>query len=187
MAAVNILKHDLTFLHIPKNGGSSIVQWLGTNFETEMIQGHLSLPMLRERWDIKTTFTTVRNPWARVVSSYFYLKQYGFYWDFNNIKTVEEFPSWDEYVKNFAFKITDWNTLTTNQYEWMGDGVDIILKCENLNTEFKVIQDRLNCYIELPVVNTSEHSDYRSYYTTEQKERVGKIFEKDIEMFGYQF
>lgn len=188
MSAINLPNHNLTFLHIPKNGGSSIVKWLQTNIpEHDVIRSHSSLSMLSEHWKIERVFTTVRNPWARVVSSYFYLKQSGFYWEFNNIHSEDQFPTWEQYIKNLDFKLSDWNTLKTNQYEWMDGKVDYILKCENLNEDFKQIQELLGCSEPLPYINTSKHDDYRTYYNTEQQEFVRKIFEKDIDLFGYTF
>lgn len=188
MSAINLPSHELTFVHIPKNGGSSVVSWLRENIHpSDMIRGHLSLPMLKQHWDIRRTFAIVRNPWARVVSSYFYLKQYKFYWEYNNITDDSEFPTWDDYVSNLDFKLTDWNTLKTNQYEWMGDGVDYILKCESLTDDFKVIQEILNCHAPLPYINTSEHDDYRTYFNSIQKETIRKTFEKDIDLFKYSF
>lgn len=187
MAAVNLPNNNLTFVHIPKNGGSSVVEWLIENFETQTHQGHPSLTMMQEWWDIKRTFAIVRNPWSRVVSTYFYLKQYGFYWSDNNINHVDEFPTWNDFVMKLDYNTKSWNSITTNQVEWMGNGVDYILRMENLNKEFKVIQELLNCNAPLLKLNTSDHDDYRKYFNDEQIQRVAKVFEKDIDLFKYTF
>lgn len=187
MAAVNLPNNNLTFVHIPKNGGSSVVEWLIENFETETKQGHPSLTMMREWWDIKRTFAIVRNPWSRIVSSYFYLKQYGFYWKDNNINSIEEFPSWNDFVMKLDYDTKSWNNITTNQVEWIDGGVDYILRMENLNEEFKLIQDLLNCHVPLLTLNTSDHDDYRKYYTDDQIKHVARVFEKDIDTFKYSF
>ena len=80
-----------------------------------------------------------------------------------------------------------WNALTTNQCEWIVGGVDYLFKAETLNQEFVLIQDLLNQTEPLPYINTSDHDDYRSYYTDAQKEKIGQVFEQDIDLYKYTF
>ena len=187
MAAIHLPNNDLTFIHIPKNGGSSVVKWLRDNFDTEIIKNHPSLDMIKAEWDVRNSFCIVRNPWARVVSAYFYLKQYGFYWENNNISTVEDFPSFDSFIHKLDYDLNSWNTVATNQVEWLSHDDTIILRAESLNEDFKQIQNLLDCYIELPYINTSEHTDYKDYYNSEQVEHIRKVFQRDIDMFGYTY
>jgi hypothetical protein len=186
MAAVKLLEHDLTFVHIPKSAGSSVVRWL-TRMPYQLIKGHPSLTLIKEQWPVNRTFAVVRNPWARMVSAYFYLKQYGFYWEDNNISSVEEFPTWNEFVDRLDYDTKSWNTLTTNQCEWITGGVTYLFKAETLDQEFNVIQKLLSREDPLPYINTSEHDDYRSYYTDAQKEKIGQVFEQDIDLYKYTF
>lgn len=188
MAAINLPDHKLTFVHIPKNGGSSVVQWLRENFTTDIIKNHPSLSMIKTEWDVHRSFAIVRNPWARIVSAYFYLQQYGFYWEHNNITSAEDFPSFDSFVHNMDYDLNSWNNIKTNQHEWLThEDNTIILRAETLNEDFKQIQDLLNCHIPLPFINTSEHKDYKDYYNINQVEHIRKVFQKDIDMFGYTF
>jgi len=186
MAAVKLIEHDLTFVHIPKSAGSSVVRWL-TRMPYQMIKGHPSLTIIKEQWPVTQTFAVVRNPWARMVSAYFYLKQYGFYWEDNNIASVEEFPTWNDFVDRLDYDTKSWNTLTTNQCEWITDGVTYLFKAETLDQEFNVIQKLLRREDPLPYINTSDHEDYRTYYTDAQKAKIGRAFEKDIDLYKYTF
>jgi len=187
MAAINLPEQQLTFVHIPKNAGSSVVEWLLSNYSNAVLtKGHPSLSILKEQWDIKRSFAIVRNPWARVVSAYFYLQQYKFYWEKNNIKTIDDFPSWDSFVHNMDYDLESWYTLANNQIEWV-DSATIILRTESLEKDFRQVQDILNCHVPLGYINTSKHDDYRSYYTTEQQQHVAKVFERDIDLFNYSF
>jgi hypothetical protein len=56
-----------------------------------------------------------------------------------------------------------------------------------LAEDFANVCARLKIQAELPHVNVSEHRDYRTYYTPETREFVAKRFQRDIEMFGYDF
>ena len=187
MAAIHLPNNNLTFVHIPKNGGSSVVKWLRDNFETDIIKGHPSLDMIKTEWNVSKSFAIVRNPWARIVSAYFYLQQYGFYWDLNNIHTVEDFPTFDSFVQSLDYNMNTWNTVSTNQHEWLSSDDTIILRAESLNTDFKQIQNILDCDVPLPYINTSEHRDYKEYYNSSQVEHIRQVFKKDIDMFGYSY
>lgn len=187
MAAINLPNNNLTFVHIPKSAGSSVVEWLSKNFEYERIKGHPNLSMIKEQWEVGRTFSVVRNPWSRMVSAYFYLKQYGFYWEDNNIKSVDDFPSWEMFIDKLDYDTKSWNSLTTNQCEWIQPSVDYILKAETLTEDFKLIQDLMCCHAPLPYINTSQHDDYRVYYTDLQRNKIANIFQKDIELYSYTF
>jgi hypothetical protein len=187
MAAINLPKHNLTFVHIPKSAGSSVVEWLTKNFEYERITGHPNLSMIKESWKISRSFAVVRNPWSRMVSAYFYLQQYKFYWENNNIKSIDEFPSWSQFIDKLDYDTQSWNLLSTNQCKWVEPGVDFLFKVETLTEDFKVIQDLLNCPAPLPCINTSMHDNYKTYYTTDQKNKIGNVFKQDIELYNYTF
>jgi hypothetical protein len=94
-------KHKIIFIHIPKNGGSSIDRLLEVNrsrpetlFATKrMLEGgieevsHLSMLQLKRfikknhpkyypKLDEYYSFAVVRNPWDRMVSEYFHLMRH---------------------------------------------------------------------------------------------------------------
>lgn len=180
--------NNFAFVHIPKSAGSSVVKWLrDNNSQTEIIRGHPSLAMMKEQWDVNECFAIVRNPWSRAISAYFYLLQGKYYWEENNIKSEQEFPSWNDWVMSLNY-ITDWWTpLSTNQVDWLSGFPAIVLKTETLDKDFIQIQEKLNCFEPLPFINTTDHKDYRSYYTDDQIKHIAKIFEKDIDTFKYTF
>ena len=74
---------EIIFLHIPKTGGTTISKIFDVPFLHDPNPGttptpqHLTCGMLRERvgdekYDSYYKFTFVRNPWSRILSSYFW-------------------------------------------------------------------------------------------------------------------
>lgn len=78
------------------------------------------------------------------------------------------------------------------QMDWITDEngrilVDEIVHFENLNSEFSVMLKKLGRNTSLPHVKKSNRGSYKEYYDPETIEIVRKWFERDIEIFGYQF
>ena len=85
----------------------------------------------------------------------------------------------------YKFNESTWFTFATPQKYWIQNGVTYLLKFETLEEDFKIIQNRLQCYEPLPIINTSKHEDYHKYYTQETWNIINKLFEEDIYMFNY--
>jgi len=161
---------SLTFVHIPKTGGMSIRAWLMRKTPRYI---HPSLPMMTPQ----ETFAVVRNPWDRVVSL----------WAFWNKLKKADVP-FDTFVRNlstYKFQDNSWFTFDQPQKAWIPNGVTYLLKFETLDQDFVQIQNIYECTDPLPKVNTSEHADYRTYYTQETWDIVATTFKDDIEAFGY--
>jgi len=187
MAAVYLPQHNLTYVHIPKTGGTSITNWLMKYDPAyELKDGHHTIHMLRRNWDIDRYFTVVRNPWDRLVSMYHFML----------LEPPDSFytavpKTFDDFLNNLTFdfsskKIVHWFNMTTNQSFWIDDNA-IVLRTESLNEDFKQIQDILNCSIPLPHENTTMHTHYRDYYNTQQQKLVADVYAEDIELFKYTF
>ena len=65
--------------------------------------------------------------------------------------------------------------------------VDYIGRYETLAADFEEVKSHLSLDLELPRLNTTEHRDYRSYYSAETRERVGELWAVDVKNFGYSF
>lgn len=208
MATIIEDPHRCTFIHIPKTGGNSITQWMTENFDvkitkrkqhatvSEVMQGNHSLGPVT---DLGWKFCVVRNPWDYLVSWYTFkvmlCEKY--------IDMVENDPSLanlkkDKYNIELQQKELerlnqgfDWWIRQTGrkpQHYWAKD-CDYIMKLENLNKDFKVVQKKLNCKIPLGHLNKTEgrEKDYRKYYTKETREIVANQYAIDIETYNYQF
>lgn len=156
-------------------------------FEAEQILG-----------DLGWTFCIVRNPWDYCVSWYMFkqnlVKTY--------IKELEEDPSLamkkpKRYNKEglegqlqwFTQGFGNWvkQTKRKPQSRWAKD-CNYVMKLENLEEDFKNIQEILNCYEPLPLINKTESKeDYRKYYDDESIAIVEEKFKQDIINFNYTF
>jgi hypothetical protein len=200
------------FVHIEKAAGSSIqvalrpfapvltnarwrrrLNWLGplnrlglyremefpqhTNART--VQRCLPAPM----YDGLFKFAFVRNPWDRLVSRHAHLLRSTNRRRHDLVKRMnsfEDFIAW-EIKRQSAY-----------QFEYVTDKagrsiVDFVGRYERLSEDFSKVCVRLGINAELPHANISEHRDYRTYYTPKTRELVARHFQRDIELFGYDF
>jgi hypothetical protein len=136
-----------------------------------------------EVYDSLFKFAFVRNPWDRLVSRYAHLlrskdrRRHNF---ISSLEKFEDFLQW-EIQRDSA-----------NQYPYVTDAqgnqiVDFVGHYETLGEDFDKVCAKLKIQVELPRANVSEHRDYRTYYTPETRGFVAKKFQRDIEMFGYNF
>ena len=189
---------NITFLHIPKTAGTSMLEWLRNNSEGNIYTDwdtHPKLSVIRENRVPNFTFTVVRNPWDRAVSLYFYMKTIAFHegskWLKLNKITEDNFPSFEDWTKNLLdFKNPPefWFNGLTQQIDWIDTPIDLTIKYENLNTDFIKIQEVYNCSNPLPNLHVSiREREYKQYYNETTKKLVAKNFEKDIDTWKYYF
>ena len=170
----------VTFIHIPKTAGTSISRWyfeniLNTIEDKYILKNHIFSNEIENLAPI--TFAVVRNPWDRLVSMYVFIKKYRLVSeDFNDFVFHK--------IKIWCFGI---HTLSTPQIRWIEPGVTHLLRFENLEEDFKIIQKIFQCYEPLPLSNKTHHDHYRTYYNDETRQAVAEMFKEDIEAFGYEF
>jgi hypothetical protein len=193
---------NLTFVHIPKSAGTSIGHWMRDNKGSSSYQEWYTHPTLEEMNSLGTSFTVVRNPWDRIVSYYEFLKNFRVIGHphisnetaqryLNHTNGYTTWPNFEIWVKNLeSFKmfpnyILKFNIFTP-QSHW-ANGVNIVLRYENLEQEFIKVQDFLNCTNTLPKENSSVHDNYKYLYNSTTKDLVYKWFETDIKQWKYEF
>ena len=139
-------------------------------------------------------FAFVRNPWDRVVSAWAYACDREWYNGRRVIKKIPN-PSFDEFVRNHMWD-EDGNAISVHwlpQCEFVEyDGeifVDFLGRFETLAKDYAEVCNKIGIPIdeELPVVNTSKHEHYTTYYTEELKQIIAEKYARDIELFGYEF
>ncbi len=173
------------FIHIHKAAGTSIKHSLGL-MTTPRISSHTTaywiISQKGKEWFKKmNSFTIVRNPWDRVVSAYHYRKQ---------SKRVKENISFEKFIdlnnKDGMINLPNQLDYITWEDEII---VDDILRYETLNSDFNSYVKKHNIKLKsrLDVTNSSNHNDYRTYYTPELINTVGDHYAKEIKSLNYDF
>lgn len=187
------LDHKIMFYHVPKAAGGSIQLWLQKNdlgciANVDPMHGlPRSFAAKYDFFPVDWSFCVVRNPWERWVS-------WWHYWQYM-IKRFDH--SFEEYTEKFF----------TGQYDGLrgrGKGhygpltpqihysryVDQVLRHENLEEDFKKVQDKFNCHAPLmKVANVSQGKlHYSNYYTSQRLiDLVSNYYREDIAEFGYTY
>ena len=192
----------LLFLHIEKNAGTSITNWLDEYAElhqdkTYLVHHrHVEWSKIPKQYCDYWTFCVIRNPWSRLVSRYkydmaYYKEKYvlgeGTYF----LKVYEELQ------KGFKHWLTNNVYITSNidyKIKWQPQSKVIkgcssinILRYENIDQDFQLVQNKLKWYKNLPKTNSTSPCNYRDYYTQELKSLVAEKYYEDIKKFNYTF
>jgi hypothetical protein len=128
-------------------------------------------------------FAFVRNPWDRLVSRYSYLLRNEGHPRRHLVKAMSGFEEYLDWEIRRG-KMAQHNYVCGARGEWI---VDFVGYYERLQEDFAKVCVRLKVDAQLPQANSSSHRDYKTYYTPETRERVAKHFQRDIELFGYEF
>lgn len=182
------IKEGPIFIHIPKTGGISVVthikKYLGSLNHNHRSVNFYNLD-LRQRNFI---FTFVRNPYDRIVSAFYYLKQGLAHKAENDFgKTLHD--NFSDFVKKDLIKCININYLHFIPMNfWLNDSVDFIGRFENIQEDYNYVCDNLSIpHNKLQVFNKSKHKHYTEYYDNESKQIVENIYQIDIFKFGYSF
>ena len=206
MAILNKKKslYPLLFVHIPKCAGGSIKYHFHISYLNRNNFGHVPLRFYEHafknfNYDKYFKFTSLRNPWDRLVSLYHFRTENshrhdGDYW--SHVKNKMNFNDWIQYLEDFP-KI---NSLYYETYfDYLSDddekiNVDFIINFHNFKKDFKFLKffKNENAISKMKKLNkkhihSSQHKDFRKYYNSKTIDIVAKIHKKDIKLFKYDF
>jgi hypothetical protein len=184
-------KVNALFIHIPKTGGNAIKK---TSFFRDNCSYFFHEQMKNINWRLyDTSFAFVRNPYDRVVSAFFYLKNGG---EKNNeddaimSKKLTKYNTFKDFVKDLYLFQEDIHFIP--QYKFITDDignilVDHILRYEHMDTQYaQFVQEYTGHMPEvLKKVNTSKHDHFMNYYDRDTMNIVYSIYNKDFELFKY--
>jgi len=182
------------FIHVPKAAGTSISQTLFGRRSRHLpwVDYYRANPRKFRRY---FKFAFVRNPWDRLVSTFFFLKSGGLNpldraWAEHNLAGFDDFESFALGWLTEA-RARSWVHFRPQHYWFCDDHLksrmDFVGRFENIENDFKEIAERLGCARRLEKGNRTEHQHYTVYYTPETMAKVAGVYATDIELFGYAF
>jgi hypothetical protein len=184
-------KNRLIFVHIPKAAGGSIVKW-GENNGIKFIRKpkHGTLEDIRRSTQVEEnrfSFTVIRNTYRRLVSLYNWIPAKAN----KAIKNHRNTTLWQDHLDAFNKGILYWfdwyhsdGELLT-QMDYIKD-VNCILRAENLSEDFKIIQEKLNCYSPLVRTKHIGKYNYTEFISSKLIEKIDNYYYAEIQQFGYK-
>ncbi len=195
---MKLAKIPAVFLHIPKCGGMSVREVIASYEKIYLFN------WMRPNYYKKAfKFTFIRNPWDRTISCWMMFntkpvrrREDGRNWTLDeiiniaadpNIKLIlpptnpeelEVFLRSEVEIKSHLRPLTECN---------LYHDLDFIGRFENIDSDWKIIQDRLGIKEPLPHINATNHLHYSYYYNSTQVYKVWEIFREDIDTFKYDF
>lgn len=199
------LKHNFLFIHLPKTGGNSLQNVLSQYSEDKLVclnelqdgierfEVRNKFSKLHKHSDLKTyqsvlewdefsrlfKFSTIRNPWERMISFYFSPHRQITQWNRNDFIKLT----------NQVRPLSDMLSLDCVDSNWEKN-VDFILRFERLADDFKALCLKLDIPYQ-PLVKRNKslvnNIDYKKYYDNELIEIVRERFEDDIAIGRYSF
>lgn len=189
-------RHRCIFIHIPKAAGTSLVKTLFgcgsrhvryTEYESANPQKFIKY----------FKFSFVRNPWDRLVSAYYFLKNGGMneqdkQWAEKNLAC---YPDFESFVKGWLNEdnIQTWVHFIP-QHQFICDDklnvkMDFVGRFESIDEGIDVIQETLNLpRVSIPKLNSlNKEKNYTEFYSEETEKIVADIYAIDIKLFSYHF
>jgi hypothetical protein len=141
----------------------------------------------KDIWHNYFKFCFERNPWDKAISQYYFQNQ-----------NPEYEPS-EEKLNKFIMhallpKFSDWRLYTEEDKNDDNILVDKIFKYEEIEKSFEYLQDILKLPEKIIMPEKrfkgwtrKDHRHYRDVLTDEQRDRIEKVFYKEIKEMGYQY
>lgn len=202
-------KHQFIFIHIRKAAGASINKLLKPlsnkqprdllsklksksrlekDYHKFNFQAHDDINIVKkiippEIFKSYFKFSFVRNPWARLVSEYEYIRKEKNHHRHKKVMKMD-FQTYIRYQAR-RFDAHQINMLADRNCILL---MDFIGKFENLNNDWGFVCEKIGIpFLLLPHENRNKQVDYRSYYSDDEKNLVKKLWQRDIEAFDYSF
>lgn len=179
----------LIFVHVPKAAGSSITNYF--NAKQEHYPAKYYKKNYPDKFENFLVFACTRNPWARMVSAYFYQAEHGNSF-LNKDYFLDKNPNFKIYLENELKKHEKNNSLIKPVMDWITEEdkviVDYIINMHTIKKDFQLIRSLSRKKNNLEHLNKSQHGDYREYYKKDYLiQIVAEIFKKDIDYFKFDF
>jgi hypothetical protein len=202
------------FIHTPKCAGVYIATAFGKRYRrcpsrNPPLHAHMTylelqadLPKVGLRIEDFITFATVRNPWAWHVSFYHFVKGFDARDRARSPDAAAQYEvleglNFSEYLRVIEAGVAARaSLLDTNRTvtDWIVDktgkiAVNYVFRQENLDHDLQAFIDQFGLRIKPSKVpmNTSNHKNYRHYYSDDDRKLVEKLHKRDLDLLSYTF
>ena len=197
-------RYNCFFIHIPKTGGTTVEKLLDMHREwptldLKVVMGRLVLSdqeyqlqhlSFREAAQFVSeellarcfTFTFVRNPWDRMVSEYFWRRE----WD----DSTTEFELFVDRVCDIVAsrQLAGTNCHFRPQVEFLDDKICFVGRFERFHADLNHVLAELQVGTShIPHEMKTSHGLYAEYYSDRLRKRVASTYASDIDAFKYTF
>jgi len=191
--------HRCIFIHIPKAAGTSVLKVLaGKKINRDHCSYNIFYQASRKKFKYYYKFCFVRNPYTRLRSVYQYLKTGGNGKNDLELQNIimDRFSTFDEFILEFLDKdLIHQMSLLKPQYAFVCNYkydlmVDFCGRFENLHDDFSIVCKNLNIKEDLPKLNKTDYESSdkeRALFSREVLDKINYLYEKDFEIFGYEF
>jgi hypothetical protein len=199
------IKNKVIFTHPPRCGGTSFEFLLGMpdsgehfeKYKHASLTEHLAyLSELNLNKNDFKKISIIRNPWERVVSWYFFIKNRKNPWArrtfFQNAVEkygFNEFVTFlDQNFKKNHFLKRPYSFYMRNEHQF---DINFVIRYENYYSDVSKALDLLNVKYKntIPRLRSGGAGclDYKQFYNEKTKKIVDDIYRDDIDFFGYTF
>ena len=180
---------DYAFIHIPKCGGTSLIRAVGQLVKLHDTAQERRNKLGAARWNDLYTFSVTRHPYDRTVSFYGFTRET--HYAKQRIGTMDL----NEWIQSTLGDGQMSNLVGNRQLapckKWVSDEagkiiVSDIFKLEEIDKDWKVIQNKTGCKGTLSRMNTSKSGLSRSDLDAKSRTIIQDHFVEDFEAFGYE-
>lgn len=191
--AATEFSRNCLFIHIPRTGGSSITNSiLGKNIGHNTLTHYHAFDKARTKNAFKMCI--VRNPWDRLVSAYHQMEKRDTnphvkaYWESLKIGSFDKLLDFLSFQRSRSrvMKIVHFRD-QISMIECEDCEMDFIGRFEQYDKSAQHICSAFKIYCNMSLTNATKRGDYRTYYDRASAELVGKVYQRDIDAFGYSF
>ena len=131
-------------------------------------------------------FSSIRNPWERLVSLYFTPGAGRNEWSRGEfLKLIERTPPVERYV---SLPPSFWARTFGGKVKPLDHDLNYLIRFENLESDFHSVCEQIGLPpLPVPVFNQSKRAHYSGYYDEELVARVAEKFAREIEWGNYRF
>lgn len=203
---------QLIFIHVPRTGGTTIESLFGQPMCDTSPADAIIQKIGVNKYKSYFKFAVVRNPFDRLVSSYWFhelQQKYSVDDIIHNRTNAITNPSktFSEYVNAIYNHFSMTNRLPDRATQWLQAGgafasspaimslyqpgdlvVDEILRYETFNSDIKNLLTKYGIeYGEIPCLNASTRANYQSYYNADLISKVSTAYADDLKFFNYKY